>query len=83
VATGDWAPGTKVELLDVSVLFDGTSANAPVSVRAGYRIVLPSGSVLSDARTINLSPPDAGALAALQPALAALYQLVAASEGVT
>jgi hypothetical protein len=82
MAAGDWADGTKAQLLDATVSFDGTASNTPTSVRIGYRMVLKSGEVLPDLRTANLSPPDANAMTALEPALAAMYQLVAGLEGI-
>jgi hypothetical protein len=82
MAAGDWAAGTKVVLLDVTMQFDGTAANVPTMVRVGYRIHLPSGVAATETRSLAFTP-DVTQAANLAGTISALHDTVAASEGVS
>jgi hypothetical protein len=78
----EWAPGTKVVLLDVTVYFDGTTSNTATTMRAGYSVALPSGKIVPETKIVTL-PISPEQLAVLAPSFAALYGLVAGAEGVS
>jgi hypothetical protein len=42
----DWAPGTKLALLNTVLTFDGSANNVVTNVAGTYRIALPSGRIL-------------------------------------
>jgi hypothetical protein len=82
MAAGDWEPGTKIVMLDLSLIFDHTVANTPISVRAGYRIQMPSGTVLQEVRTFSTELTSDQATN-LGGSISALHDIVAAFEGVS
>lgn len=86
MATGDWAPDTKIEPTLVNVTFNADGAINHIGI--GYRVILPSGDVVAE-RGYTWHSPDgdyahapAEHVESVSAAMRALLDAAAAAEGV-